>query len=45
MKRLFASGLYVKFTADCGLVAPPLVAREGDIDDICTILEEVLADI
>jgi beta-alanine--pyruvate transaminase len=42
MKALFASGLHVKFTGDCGLVAPPLIADKSDIDNICGILHDVL---
>jgi len=42
MKALFAAGLHVKFTGDCGLVAPPLIADKGDIDNICGILRDVL---
>jgi beta-alanine--pyruvate transaminase len=43
MKKLYAAGLYVKFTGDTGLVAPPLIAEKSDIDDICTILRDVLS--
>jgi len=42
MKALFAAGLHVKFTGDCGLVAPPLIADKSDIDNICGILHDVL---
>ena len=42
MKNLFAAGLHLKFTGDCALVAPPLVAEKSDVDDICGILREVL---
>ena len=42
MKNLFAAGLHLKFTGDCALAAPPLVAEKSDIDDICGILREVL---
>ncbi|MCZ6743556.1 MAG: aminotransferase class III-fold pyridoxal phosphate-dependent enzyme [Alphaproteobacteria bacterium] len=41
-KRLFRAGLHVKFTGDCALVAPPLIAGKSDIDEICAILREVL---
>ena len=41
-KRLFRAGLHVKFTGDCALVAPPLIAGKSDIDEICSILREVL---
>jgi len=39
-KRLFWNGLHVKFTGDCGIVAPPLVSERGHIDDICSILRK-----
>jgi len=45
MKSLFAGGLHVKFTGDCLLIAPPLVAEKGDIDDITGILRDALKDL
>jgi len=42
MKRLFKAGLHVKFTGDTALVAPPLVAETGHIDEMCAILRETL---
>ncbi len=45
MKSLYASGLHVKFTGDCALIAPPLVAEKGDIDDITGILRDALKNL
>jgi beta-alanine--pyruvate transaminase len=41
-KKLFAAGLHIKFTGDAAIVAPPLVAEKAHIDQICSILREVL---
>ena len=43
MKRLFAAGVYIKFTGDSGIVAPPLVAERKDIDVIRGVLGDVLS--
>lgn len=40
-KRLFKSGLHVKFTGGTGIVAPPLISKKEHIDEICRILREV----
>ena len=45
MKKIFASGLHVKFTGDCALVAPPFIAQKSDIDEIGGILRDVLANL
>ena len=45
MKSLFAGGLHVKFTGDCALIAPPLIAQKSDIDDIIGILRDALKDL
>jgi len=45
MKKMFASGLHVKFTGDCALIAPPLIAQKSDIDEIGGILRDVLANL
>ena len=45
MKRLFAAGAHVKFTGDCGLVAPPLVSTRKEIDEIRDLLHKVLGDL
>ena len=45
MKKIFASGLHVKFTGDCALVAPPFIAQKSDIDEIGDILRDVLANL
>ncbi|NQV48417.1 MAG: aminotransferase class III-fold pyridoxal phosphate-dependent enzyme [Rhodospirillaceae bacterium] len=44
LKKLYAAGLHVKLTGDCVLVAPPLIASKGDIDEIGGILRDVLAN-
>ncbi len=45
MKSLYAGGLHVKFTGDCALIAPPLIAEKSDIDDITGILRDALKDL
>ncbi len=45
MKKMFASGLHAKFTGDCALIAPPLIAEKSDIDVIGGILRDVLANL
>ncbi|MDP6885182.1 MAG: aminotransferase class III-fold pyridoxal phosphate-dependent enzyme, partial [Rhodospirillales bacterium] len=42
MKRLYEAGIYIKFTGDSGLVAPPLIAGEKDVDTIAETLREVI---
>ena len=42
MKWLFAAGVYVKFTGDSGLLAPPFISEKSDIDDICAVIRKVL---
>ncbi|MEE9317492.1 MAG: aminotransferase class III-fold pyridoxal phosphate-dependent enzyme [Rhodospirillales bacterium] len=44
-KDLFWGGLHVKFTADTGIIAPPLVVEKEHIDDIVRILRETLEKI
>jgi beta-alanine--pyruvate transaminase len=41
-KRCYEAGLYLKFTGDAGLVAPPFVAEKEHIDKIGNILRDVL---
>lgn len=43
-KQLFWNGLHIKFTGDCGIVAPPLVAERSHIDEICAIIRKTLED-
>ncbi len=33
-KDLFTNGLHIKFTGDCGLIAPPFVAERSHIDEL-----------
>ena len=41
---LFRNGMHVKFTGDCGIVAPPLVSTTEQIDEMCTILRKTLEE-
>lgn len=41
-KRLYHAGLHIKFTGDTGIVAPPLIASQGEIGEIIGILRDVL---
>jgi beta-alanine--pyruvate transaminase len=43
-KQLFQNGMHVKFTGDCGIVAPPFVATHEEIDEMCSILRKTLED-
>jgi beta-alanine--pyruvate transaminase len=43
-KKLFASGVYLKFTGDTALVAPPLVSTKENIDEIISGLKRILED-
>ena len=42
-KQLFWSGLHVKFTGDCAIVAPPFIIEKEQIDDIVRILREAFS--
>ncbi|MBT6274030.1 MAG: aminotransferase class III-fold pyridoxal phosphate-dependent enzyme [Chromatiales bacterium] len=42
-KKLYNAGLHVKFTGDAALLAPPLVAEREHIDEMCTVLRDVLS--
>jgi len=41
-KKLFWSGLHVKFTGDAGIVAPPLTIEKSEIDRIVEIFDKTL---
>ena len=43
-KRLFWNGLHVKFTGDSGIVAPPFISTEDDIDEMMDILRRTLLE-
>ncbi len=43
-KRLFGSGLHVKFTGDCGIIAPPFIADKSQIDQIVAMIRKVLKE-
>src|SRR3546814_18545524 len=36
-KKLFANGMHIKFTGDCGIIAPALVAEKAHIDEMIQI--------
>jgi beta-alanine--pyruvate transaminase len=42
-KKLFESGLHLKATGDCALLAPPLIAEKKHIDEIADTLRRTLA--
>jgi len=42
-KRLFAAGMHIKFTGDCGILAPAFVAEKPHIDEMCRILREAIS--
>ncbi|HXX84407.1 MAG TPA: aspartate aminotransferase family protein [Casimicrobiaceae bacterium] len=44
-KKLFDSGLHLKATGDCVIVAPPLIAEKAHVDAIVDILRNTLATI
>ncbi len=39
-KDLFWKGMHVKFTGDCGLIAPPLVSGKQQVDEIVTVIRD-----
>ncbi len=41
-KALFHSGCHIKFTGDCGIIAPPLVSEEVHIDEMVEKLRATL---
>jgi beta-alanine--pyruvate transaminase len=41
--KLFHAGLHVKFTGDSGILAPPFIAEKSQIDDMISILRDVLS--
>jgi len=41
-KKLFWNGLHIKFTGDAGIIAPPLVADRGQLDELVAILRQTL---
>ena len=43
-KRLFWNGMHVKFTGDCGIVAPPFVSEKSHIDEMIEKLRKTLEE-
>ncbi|MEX2450599.1 MAG: aminotransferase class III-fold pyridoxal phosphate-dependent enzyme [Rhodospirillales bacterium] len=43
-KKLYNAGVHIKFTGDCGIVAPPFIATPADIEEIFGIIRDVLKD-
>ncbi len=41
-KKLFWNGLHVKFTGDCGIIAPPLISTRSHIDEMIETLRRTL---
>ncbi len=44
-KRMFWNGLHVKFTGDSGIVAPPFVMNENDIDELAGVFRRTLEEL
>ena len=44
-KKLFWNGLHIKFTGDCGIMAPPLVSERSHIDEMIGVLRKTLKEI
>ena len=42
--RLFKNGMHVKFTGDCGIVAPPFVSERTHIDEMVDKLRKTLKE-
>ena len=42
-KRLWEAGMHVKFTGDCGIIAPPLISTESHIDEMIEKIAKALA--
>lgn len=41
-KKLYNAGVHIKFTGDSGIIAPPFIATEKDVEEICGIVRDVL---
>ena len=41
-KKTFANGVHIKFTGDCGIIAPALIAEEKHIDEMIQKIKEVV---
>lgn len=45
MKKLFHAGLHIKFTGDAGCISPALIVERAQIDEMVSILRDVLGKI
>ncbi len=43
-KKLFWNGMHVKFTGDCGILAPQFIATRENIDEMIDILRDTVAE-
>ena len=41
-KKTFANDVHIKFTGDCGIIAPALIAEESHIDEMLQKIKEVV---
>ena len=41
-KKTFSNGVHIKFTGDCGIIAPALIAEEKHIDEMLQKIKEVV---
>ena len=41
-KKTFENGVHIKFTGDCGIIAPALIAEEKHIDEMIQKIKEVV---
>ena len=41
-RKIFANGGHLKFTGDCGIIAPALISTEDQIDEMISVAKEVL---
>lgn len=43
-KRLFWNGAHIKFTGDCGIIAPPFIAERAHVDELLDKIRKTLKD-
>ncbi len=44
-KRMFWNGLHIKFTGDSGIIAPPFVMDENDVDELVGLFRKTLLEL